>query len=209
MLAVCSEYFERMFGGGWAEAASREVTLDELPAEGFDELLRFCYTGRVALDAANVAALLRLSAFLQVSSLEELCCAFVLQQQQQQPTQQPAQPPSALQLLELVRSSHAEVSPRLRELCVHELVRGLGPLLGLPRAFLAAGARSVLACMWDAADEPATALMAKFYSVLRSAPETTQAEALRAAMRAVRKNAKWRHPLFWAGYTLTGVSAGI
>ena len=82
-------------------------------------------------------------------------------------------------------------------------------VLGLPRAFLAAGARSVVASMWDAADEPAAALMAKFYSVLRASPETTQAEALRAAMRAVRRNPKWRHPLFWAGYTLTGVSAGI
>ena len=79
----------------------------------------------------------------------------------------------------------------------------------MPRAFLAAGARSVLGCMWDAVDEPATAMMAKFYNVLRSAPETTQAEALRAAMLAVRKNDKWAHPLFWAGYALTGVSAGI
>ena len=163
MLAVCSEYFERMFGGGWAEAASREVTLDELPAEGFDELLRFCYTGRVALGAGNVAALLRLSAFLQVSSLEELCCAFVLQQQQQQQQQQPAQPPSALQLLELVRSSHAEASPRLRELCVHDLVRGLGPLLGLPRASAERAAllllpRETLQEVVALASEPGTAV---------------------------------------------------
>lgn len=41
-------------------------------------------------------------------------------------------------------------------------------VLGMPRAFLAAGARSVLASMWDAVDEPASALVAKFYSVLQA-----------------------------------------
>ena len=37
----------------------------------------------------------------------------------------------------------------------------------------------------------------------------SQAEALRAAMLAVRKARSWEPPLFWAGYTLLGVSNGI
>lgn len=82
-------------------------------------------------------------------------------------------------------------------------------VLGMPRAFLASGARSVLACMWDAVDEPSSALVAKFYATLRASPETSQAEALRAAMLAVRKARSWEPPLFWAGYTLLGVSNGI
>jgi len=82
-------------------------------------------------------------------------------------------------------------------------------VLGMPRAFLGAGARSVLACMWDAVDEPSSALVAKFYATLRASPETSQAEALRAAMLAVRKARCWESPLFWAGYTLLGVSRGI
>ena len=49
-------------------------------------------------------------------------------------------------------------------------------VLGMPRAFLASGARSVLACMWDAVDEPSSALVAKFYATLRASPETSQAE---------------------------------
>ena len=49
-------------------------------------------------------------------------------------------------------------------------------VLGMPRAFLASGARSVLACMWDAVDEPSSALVAKFYATLRASPETSQAQ---------------------------------
>ena len=68
-----------MLSGEWAEASAREVTID-LPADGFDELLGFCYTGRVSVHKGNVGALLRLSTFLQVRELEELCCGFLLGQ---------------------------------------------------------------------------------------------------------------------------------
>ena len=82
-------------------------------------------------------------------------------------------------------------------------------VLGMPRAFLVAGAPSVLACMWDAVDEPSSALVAKFYATLRASPTTSHAEALRTAMLAVRKARRWEAPLFWAGFTLLGVSRGI
>ena len=52
-------------------------------------------------------------------------------------------------------------------------------------------------------DEPSSALVAKFYATLRASPATSQAEALRAAMLAVRKARRWESPLFWAGCTLT------
>ena len=74
-----SGFFDTMLSGEWAEASAREVTID-LPADGFDELLGFCYTGRVSVHKGNVGALLRLSTFLQVRELEELCCGFLLGQ---------------------------------------------------------------------------------------------------------------------------------
>ena len=40
-------------------------------------------------------------------------------------------------------------------------------------------------------DEPSSALIAKFYATLRASPNTSQAEALRAAMLAVRKARTW------------------
>ena len=120
VLAAWSGFFSTMFGGGWAESAAREVTV-ELPARGFDDLLMFCYTGRVDLHKDNVSALLQLSAFLQVAELEELCCAFLLR------PPDAAEPPAPPHLLQLLQSPHAE-SARLRELCVPEVARQLGAI---------------------------------------------------------------------------------
>ena len=53
--------------------------------------------------------------------------------------------------------------------------------------------------------------MGAFYAALRDRPDLPQAEALRSAMQQVREaeGGRWRHPLYWAGFTLTGVSRGI
>ena len=82
-------------------------------------------------------------------------------------------------------------------------------VLGLPRAVLAAGARSVVACLWDAVDDATEALLTAFHAALAADPTTSQAQALRAACLAVRAadDGKWAHPLFWAGFTLTGAGA--
>jgi CHAT domain-containing protein len=77
-------------------------------------------------------------------------------------------------------------------------------VLGLGRSFLAVGARSVLACAWDAADEPSALLAQAYYKETQGTP----ARALRAAMRAVRTAdaGRWDHPAFWSGWSLVGVS---
>jgi len=115
-----------MLSGEWAEASAREVTID-LPADGFDELLGFCYTGRVSVHKGNVGALLRLSTFLQVRELEELCCGFLLGQPPPGEPSASGQPPPPAQLLQLLQSPHAE-SALLHELCVCDLARQLGGL---------------------------------------------------------------------------------
>lgn len=126
VLAAWSGYFNTMLGGGWAEASAREVTID-LPVDGFDELLGFCYTSRVNVHKGNVGALLRLSTFLQVRELEELCCGFLLGQPPPGEPSASGQPPPPAQLLQLLQSSHAE-SVLLHELCVCDLARQLGAL---------------------------------------------------------------------------------
>ena len=126
VLAAWSGFFDTMLSGGWAEASAREVTI-ELPADGFDELLAFCYTGRVSVHKGNVGALLRLSTFLQVGELEELCCGFLLGQPPPGEPSASGQPPPPAQLLQLLQSSHAE-SVLLHELCVSDLARQLGAL---------------------------------------------------------------------------------
>lgn len=73
-------------------------------------------------------------------------------------------------------------------------------LLGLPRAFLHAGARAVLVSLWAADDAATAALMQECYRHL--AAGTGRAAALRAAQQATRE--RFPHPYHWAAFALIG-----
>jgi hypothetical protein len=73
-------------------------------------------------------------------------------------------------------------------------------IYGLPRAFLTAGAHSVLSSLWKAADEPTRMLVKVFFKELLGGTE--KAGALRRAMIATR--GKYPAPANWAGFVLTG-----
>src|SRR5262249_6959648 len=90
-------------------------------------------------------------------------------------------------------------------------------ILGLTRAFFAAAASSLLATLWDVADEPASYLMPRFYQTLRRSGN--KSGSLRAAqlalLRAVRAGAVRiqtltgsaslpENPIFWASFALLG-----
>jgi len=77
-------------------------------------------------------------------------------------------------------------------------------IVGLPRAFIAAGAKSVLATMWATQDESAPVLLKAWQSGLKSCP--SQAKALRSAILALQAadGGKFKHPVHWAGFTLLG-----
>lgn len=72
-------------------------------------------------------------------------------------------------------------------------------VMGISRAFLASGARSVIATTWPVG--PATAdLMGVFYrEVARGASVT---DALRTAKLALRRDPATAHPFFWASFVL-------
>jgi len=74
-------------------------------------------------------------------------------------------------------------------------------IIGLTRGFLFAGASSVVATLWQVADEPTTELMAAFYENLKTMDIIT---ALRQAQLHILK--KWKHPYIWAAFLLTGHS---
>lgn len=75
-------------------------------------------------------------------------------------------------------------------------------LVGLTRAFQAAGARSVLATHWRIDDESASELMVQFHARVRGG--LAKDEALRQAMEALASTEATRHPFYWAGFFLTG-----
>jgi CHAT domain-containing protein len=76
-------------------------------------------------------------------------------------------------------------------------------LLGLTRAFLYAGARSVLASLWDVSDRGTEELMERFYR--RLAKGEAKDEALRAAqVEMLRAKGPRSHPFYWAAFQLLG-----
>ena len=73
-------------------------------------------------------------------------------------------------------------------------------IMGLTRAFLGAGAASLLVSLWITQDTAAAELMQAFYLNLNSGMR--RAESLRAAqMRLKEQNS---HPFYWAPFVLIG-----
>ncbi len=82
-------------------------------------------------------------------------------------------------------------------------VRGEGTL-GLARAFLSAGARRVLVSLWDVDDRATAALMSQLYRGMLGPKRLSPGAALREAQAAVRADARWSAPYYWAGFVLIG-----
>jgi CHAT domain-containing protein len=77
-------------------------------------------------------------------------------------------------------------------------------VMSLARAFMAAGARSVVAALWDAADADSGLLMPVFYEGLAS--QRSVAQALRQAQLTALRNPRFSHPRHWAAYQVEGGS---
>jgi CHAT domain-containing protein/Tfp pilus assembly protein PilF len=83
-----------------------------------------------------------------------------------------------------------------------KLERGEG-ILGLPRIFFYAGARSVLLTLWRINDESTEKFMNLFYRYLSKGND--KAQALRLA-KLDMINSKFNHPFYWAAFVLNGDS---
>jgi tetratricopeptide (TPR) repeat protein len=95
---------------------------------------------------------------------------------------------------------------------------GAESLSGLAKAFLYAGAGALLVSHWQVGDEVTAALTVQTIALQQADPKLTKAQALQAAMRAVRTGVLpdgkplagwqpiWAHPGSWAPFVL--VSAG-
>lgn len=81
-------------------------------------------------------------------------------------------------------------------------LRGEG-LLGLTRAFFHAGARRVVASLWEVHDEATAVLMERFYRahLRRGLPP---GEALRQAQQSFLGDPRWSAPYYWSGFVLEG-----
>ena len=106
-----------------------------------------------------------------------------------------------------IRALHLDADLVTLSACATGLGRLVGGegLLGLARAFFYAGSRSVVTSLWNVNDNATAALMTSFYTNLNNGLWKT--EALRAAKRELMHHTRieWRHPYYWAAFTLAGL----
>ena len=88
------------------------------------------------------------------------------------------------------------------------VISGGDELLGLMRAFLYAGAASLLLTLWQVSDESTLHFMRSFYQYL--AGGHSKGAALRLTQRAFCEgNGRYAHPYYWAPFFLVGDTAPL
>ena len=80
--------------------------------------------------------------------------------------------------------------------------RGEG-VVGLSRAFLAVGARGVVASLWPVSDASTAELMKTFYGAMLRSHEPAF-EALRQARLSLLDSSQFAHPFYWSPFILIG-----
>jgi CHAT domain-containing protein len=75
-------------------------------------------------------------------------------------------------------------------------------IIGLPRGFLYAGAKSVIASLWKVNDDATAALMSILYARIKKGE--SPASALRSAQLEMLRDEQWSNPYYWAGFVLQG-----
>jgi len=88
--------------------------------------------------------------------------------------------------------------------CESALGKDLGSegIIGLPRGFLHAGARRVIASLWKVDDEATVALMRSLYRRLQQGEQPAQ--ALRGAQLDLLKDKRLSDPYYWAAFVMEG-----
>jgi CHAT domain-containing protein len=77
-------------------------------------------------------------------------------------------------------------------------------VIGLSRALVYAGARTIMVSYWSVADESTAELMSEFYRILLTQPGMNQRTALQQAKQNMVKRGKFSSPFFWAPFVLIG-----
>lgn len=87
---------------------------------------------------------------------------------------------------------------------------GAEALSGLARAFIYAGARSLVVSNWDVSDQASAALMSNLFEISSKNPKLSHGEAMQLAMLRLLASAKTdaeAHPRIWAPFMVVGEPA--
>lgn len=85
-----------------------------------------------------------------------------------------------------------------------EAVSAGDELVGLSRAFLYAGTRSLVVTLWPVADETSADFVLGFYRALRTRSKAEALQAAQAAFIQAGPSSPLSHPFYWAGFILVG-----
>src|SRR5262245_9437130 len=81
-------------------------------------------------------------------------------------------------------------------------------VFALSRGFLTAGARRVIASLWEVSDASTADLMGRFFAALagpvRTGGDPAYSMLLRDAKRRLRADPRWADPFYWGPFILTG-----
>jgi CHAT domain-containing protein len=81
-------------------------------------------------------------------------------------------------------------------------IRGEG-LVGFTQGFMYAGAKAVVATLWQVPDRATAELMTRFYGYVLT-DGLRPADALRRAQISISNDRRWSHPYFWGAFTMLG-----
>ena len=89
-------------------------------------------------------------------------------------------------------------------------ISGGDEIVGMMRAFLCAGAQSLILTLWSVNDHSTALLMERFYQLLVT-EKIRKDSALQLAQRYMLsvENRRYQHPLFWAPFFLVGASGTL
>ena len=89
---------------------------------------------------------------------------------------------------------------------------GVGPgqgVYGLRRAFLQAGAQTVVSTLWSVEETSASKLVARYYIKLLSPDRPARVAAMEEAMKELRTQDRYKHPYFWAPFVVMGMDGPL
>lgn len=80
ILAACSPYFHAMFSSENLESRKGEVHFKEFSADAIKNLIEFCYSSCITIDASNVQELLPAANLFEMKGVVDACCKFLASQ---------------------------------------------------------------------------------------------------------------------------------
>ncbi|KAI4833333.1 hypothetical protein KUCAC02_016241, partial [Chaenocephalus aceratus] len=80
VLSSVSDYFAAMFTSDVREAKQDEVKMEGVDPDALWALVQYAYTGRLELREDTIESLLSASCLLQLSSVVQACCSFLMKQ---------------------------------------------------------------------------------------------------------------------------------